>query len=99
MTWRVFTDWAKRKQIMLHLAAQLGRGRGSMRWLYNLNPPPPAPSMPDFTNWERHELAAVWLGHATVLLRIGGMTILTDPGFSHRIGLGMGLMTVGPRRH
>jgi L-ascorbate metabolism protein UlaG (beta-lactamase superfamily) len=33
-----------------------------------------------------------------VLLRSAGMTILTDPVFSHRVGLGLGLGTLGPRR-
>jgi L-ascorbate metabolism protein UlaG (beta-lactamase superfamily) len=33
-----------------------------------------------------------------VLLRIGGLTILTDPVFSTRVGLGLGLLTGGPRR-
>jgi L-ascorbate metabolism protein UlaG (beta-lactamase superfamily) len=43
-------------------------------------------------------LAACWIGHATVLLRVGSMTVLTDPVLSCRIGLGLGLMTGGPRR-
>ncbi|HNG82199.1 MAG TPA: MBL fold metallo-hydrolase, partial [Burkholderiaceae bacterium] len=30
------------------------------------------------------ELSATWVGHATVLLRIGGLTVLTDPMFSRR---------------
>jgi L-ascorbate metabolism protein UlaG (beta-lactamase superfamily) len=60
---------------------------------------PPAARKPDLTNWQKHELAAVWIGHATVLLRIGGLTILTDPVFSNRVGLGFGLVTGGPPRH
>jgi L-ascorbate metabolism protein UlaG (beta-lactamase superfamily) len=44
-------------------------------------------------------LAAAWIGHATVLLRIRGMNILTDPVMSHRVGVGLGLVTGGPRRH
>jgi L-ascorbate metabolism protein UlaG (beta-lactamase superfamily) len=40
----------------------------------------------------------VWLGHASVLLRIGGLTLLTDPVFSSRVGVGLGLMTAGPKR-
>jgi L-ascorbate metabolism protein UlaG (beta-lactamase superfamily) len=47
---------------------------------------------------EGHALAALWLGHATVLLRIGGRTILTDPVFSHRVGLSLGALTLGPER-
>jgi L-ascorbate metabolism protein UlaG (beta-lactamase superfamily) len=50
------------------------------------------------TDWEQRELAAAWLGHATVLLRVGGMTVLTDPVFFNRVGVGLGLLTGGPRR-
>lgn len=41
---------------------------------------------------------AYWLGHATVLLRIGGVTVLTDPVFSDRIGPRLGSRTVGISR-
>lgn len=41
------------------------------------------------------ELAAAWIGHATTLLRLGGVTILTDPVFSHRIGMCVGGVTLG----
>lgn len=40
-------------------------------------------------------LAAVWMGHATTLLRVGGLTVLTDPVFSHRIGMSVGGVTIG----
>ena len=83
---------------MLRLADVLGRGRGRLRLFDNINPPIAAPSVPDLTDWEKHDLAAVWIGHATVLLRIGGMTILTDPVFCTRVGLCLGLITCGPRR-
>ena len=40
-----------------------------------------------------------WVGHSTVLLRLGGRTILTDPVFSDRIGLHLGLgFSIGPQR-
>jgi len=42
-----------------------------------------------------HDLCATWIGHATVLIRIGGLTILTDPVFSPRIGMRFGGLTVG----
>ena len=41
---------------------------------------------------------AAWLGHTTVLLRIDGFTVLTDPVFSRRIGIGLGPVTVGLKR-
>ena len=47
------------------------------------------------------DLGALWIGHATVLLRVGGaggMTILTDPVFSKRIGMRLGAMTLGLAR-
>lgn len=43
-------------------------------------------------------LSAAWLGHATVLLRVGGRWVLTDPVMSHRIGVRMGPVTVGLSR-
>lgn len=43
--------------------------------------------------------AVAWLGHCSVLLKVGGTTILTDPVFSHRIGVKLGPLTVGPSRH
>jgi L-ascorbate metabolism protein UlaG (beta-lactamase superfamily) len=81
------------------LADALGRGRGRLRLFDHLLPRPPQSLLkPDLSNWEKKDLAAAWIGHATVLLRIDGMTILTDPVLSDRIGVGLGLVTGGPRR-
>jgi L-ascorbate metabolism protein UlaG (beta-lactamase superfamily) len=99
LTWRRYTNWAKERPLTLRCADFLGRGRGRMRVLDRLNPPPAAKLRPDLRDWEKQELAAVWVGHATVLLRFAGMTILTDPVLSNRIGVGLGLLTAGPRRH
>jgi L-ascorbate metabolism protein UlaG (beta-lactamase superfamily) len=82
----------------LRVADRLGRGRGRLRVLDQLTRPAPAPLKPDLTNWARHELAAAWIGHATVLLRVGGMTVLTDPVLMNRVGVGLGVCTGGPRR-
>jgi L-ascorbate metabolism protein UlaG (beta-lactamase superfamily) len=83
---------------MLRLADGMGRGRGRLRFLDNFNPPPAVRRKPDLSDWKSRGFSAVWLGHATVLLRLAGKTIVTDPVLSHRIGVGMGVMTVGPRR-
>jgi L-ascorbate metabolism protein UlaG (beta-lactamase superfamily) len=98
MSWRTFTDFLKHNTIALRLADRLGRGRGRARWLDSLSRPPAAAHKPDLTNWQSHTLAAAWIGHSTVLLRIAGLTILTDPVFSSRIGLGMAFFTLGPQR-
>jgi L-ascorbate metabolism protein UlaG (beta-lactamase superfamily) len=64
-------------------------------------PPPciaPAPHRPDPAAWPETGLTASWLGHATVLLKLDGTTVLTDPVLERRIGLGRGFVKVGPRR-
>ena len=56
------------------------------------------PSSPDLRGLHEHELAAAWLGHASVLLRQGGVNLLVDPVFSRRIGPRLGPFTLGPGR-
>jgi len=48
--------------------------------------------------WPESGLHAAWLGHSTVLLKIDGFTILTDPVFSSRIGISLGPLTIGMKR-
>jgi hypothetical protein len=48
--------------------------------------------------WPDRGLHAAWLGHATVLLKVDGMFILTDPVFSDRVGLSLGPLTLGLKR-
>ena len=98
MSWRAVTDALKFNTLALRIADRLGRGRGHFRYLDHLEPLPQPAHRPDLSGWNRRELTAAWIGHATVLLRIGGMNILTDPVFSARIGVGLGLATGGPRR-
>lgn len=48
--------------------------------------------------WSDVGLHAAWLGHTTVLLKVDGFTILTDPVFSARVGVSIGPLTVGVKR-
>ena len=58
----------------------------------------PAPLRPNPKSWRDRGLYAAWLGHTTVLLKIDGVTILTDPVLSNRVGIDMKLFTLGLRR-
>lgn len=58
----------------------------------------PAPSRPRPELWRDTGLHAAWFGHSTVLLKINGFTILTDPVFSSRVGLNLGPLTLGIKR-
>ncbi len=58
----------------------------------------PAPAVPKPELWPDRGLYAAWLGHTTVLLKVDGFTILTDPVFGDRVGLSVGPMTLGLKR-
>ncbi len=53
---------------------------------------------PDPRTWPDTGLHAAWLGHSTVLLKVDGTTILTDPVFSDRAGFSLGPITIGLKR-
>jgi L-ascorbate metabolism protein UlaG (beta-lactamase superfamily) len=61
-------------------------------------PVAPAPHIPRPMEWPDTGVHAAWLGHSTVLLKIDGFTIVTDPVFSERVGIGIGPVTVGIKR-
>lgn len=56
------------------------------------------PHRPEPSAWPGDRLTAAWLGHATVLLNVFGTWVLTDPVLERRIGLGRGIVKLGPRR-
>jgi L-ascorbate metabolism protein UlaG (beta-lactamase superfamily) len=57
-----------------------------------------APRVPHPADWPDRGLHAAWLGHSTVLLKIDGFRILTDPVFSVRAGIHLGPVTLGVKR-
>src|ERR1700678_2112346 len=57
-----------------------------------------SPHTPRFANWPDEGVHAAWIGHSTVLIRVDGFTILTDPVLSRRIGIGIGPITIGMKR-
>src|SRR5271170_687785 len=61
-------------------------------------PVEPSPRVPHLDIWSVGGLHAVWIGHSTVLLRVDGFTILTDPVFSTRVGIKIGPFTLGVKR-
>ena len=61
-------------------------------------PVDPAPRTPGVAHWPKAGVQAAWIGHSTVLIRVDGFTILTDPVFSTRIGIGIGPFVLGMKR-
>lgn len=53
---------------------------------------------PDPKSWPDTGVHAAWLGHSTVLMKIDGFTVITDPIFSQRAGIDLLLFTVGVKR-
>ncbi|HEY8259032.1 MAG TPA: MBL fold metallo-hydrolase [Gemmatimonadales bacterium] len=56
------------------------------------------PRRPDPSAWPDERLTVAWLGHATVLMNLHGVWVLTDPALESRIGIGRGFAKLGPRR-
>lgn len=57
-----------------------------------------APFIPEPKQWSDRGLHAAWLGHSTVLIKIDGFTLITDPVLGRRCGVRMGPVTVGLKR-
>ena len=59
---------------------------------------PNAPHTPTPRTWHDNAVTLAWLGHATVVINFYGVRILTDPTLFRRIGVDVGLGTIGPLR-
>jgi len=58
----------------------------------------PSPGTPGIAAWSNKGVHAAWIGHSTVLIRVDGFTILTDPVFSTRVGIKIGPLMLGVKR-
>jgi L-ascorbate metabolism protein UlaG (beta-lactamase superfamily) len=58
----------------------------------------PAFAKPEPSKWSDARVTAAWIGHATVLINVFGVTILTDPVLFPRIGIRLPGFTIGPKR-
>ncbi|MCC7125354.1 MAG: MBL fold metallo-hydrolase, partial [Acidobacteria bacterium] len=59
---------------------------------------PAAPQRPAPTTWDDNRITLAWLGHATVLINFRGLRIITDPVLYPRIGVDLGVGSLGPLR-
>lgn len=59
---------------------------------------PAAPQTPDPAAWNDHAITLAWLGHATVLVNFYGLRLITDPVLFSRIGVDLGVGSLGPLR-
>src|ERR1039457_5612423 len=59
----------------------------------------PAPVQPNPASWSDNDITICWIGHATTLINFYGVHILTDPVFGNRIGISLGVGSVGPKRY
>jgi L-ascorbate metabolism protein UlaG (beta-lactamase superfamily) len=74
-----------------------------LRYLRRFNegyrrPIAPAPHKPVPATWRDDRVTAAWLGHATILLNILGVRVISDPALRARVGVRVGPMTFGPKR-
>ena len=54
---------------------------------------------PEIEQWSDDEVHIAWIGHATMLIKIFDVTILTDPIFMHRVGISLlPRVVIGPKR-
>jgi L-ascorbate metabolism protein UlaG (beta-lactamase superfamily) len=59
---------------------------------------PSAPHTPTPASWDDNAITVAWLGHATVLINFYGLRLITDPVLFPRIGVDLGVGSLGPLR-
>ncbi|GIW39464.1 MAG: hypothetical protein KatS3mg076_0041 [Candidatus Binatia bacterium] len=90
----------RQRKIQLLAAGSLALLLFLLAWVPGVGFPEPAPppEKPDPSSWSDSRLTLAYLGHATVLMRFCGVTILTDPAFFDRVGVEFGPWMLGPKR-
>jgi L-ascorbate metabolism protein UlaG (beta-lactamase superfamily) len=58
----------------------------------------PPPHTPTPAAWNDNAVTLAWLGHATVLVNFYGLRLITDPVLFTRIGVDLGIGSLGPQR-
>jgi L-ascorbate metabolism protein UlaG (beta-lactamase superfamily) len=58
----------------------------------------PRLTAPDLSGWTDKTLDVLWVGHATVLVNLFGLHILTDPVLFDWVGAQVGIATIGRKR-
>jgi L-ascorbate metabolism protein UlaG (beta-lactamase superfamily) len=59
---------------------------------------PQAPQKPRPATWSDNAITLAWLGHATVLVNFYGVRVIIDPVLFDRIGVAVGIGSIGPLR-
>lgn len=59
---------------------------------------PAAPHTPTPSTWDDNAITLAWLGHSTVLINFYGLRVITDPVLFPRIGVDLGIGSLGPLR-
>lgn len=67
-------------------------------WIASRRSVLPPFARPQPASWDHRHLTAAWLGHATVLINLYGIHVLTDPVLFPRVGVRFPGFTIGPKR-
>lgn len=89
---------SRRRFVQGSLAAGLTTAMGGLP-LSMIDAHASAPSFqPVVDGWSDSGYHLAWIGHSTVLMRLAGVTVLTDPILFDRVGIHLFGATIGPRR-
>ncbi|CAJ1955325.1 unnamed protein product [Cylindrotheca closterium] len=83
LTWR----YIRLRRLFKQYVWQYENGMGNtVNAMPQLRPQQPMPPLPPLDRNDTSKVQLTWIGHATCYVQLHGVTILTDPIFSHRAG-------------